>query len=200
MNNPKQILWTDLNSAPPKNYLWQKEDGIYTNVNGNWIKTKSFGKEEVCEDENESEVKDLSCQYLLRSEKMPKYVWMYNTSDTAKYLFDTDIVIGGDYQSPNAHRLVIDFEKINNLGLLNKFVTDCGIGSIGLGMIWEPEDNFQLEENDIKGIHISKVGKKFEVTIEYYDDTLEFNPNGIYETEIEGSVYYEYDPTVGGNR
>lgn len=193
MNNPKQILWTDLNSAPPKNYLWQKEDGIYVNVGGNWIKKESF-EEDPCEDNDE--LKNLYCQYLLRTEKMPKYVWMYNTSETAKNIFDTDVVIGGDYQSPNANRLVIPFEKINNLGLLNKFVTECGIGSIGFGMIWEPEDNFQLEENDIKGVHISKVGKNFEVTFEYYDNNFVFNPNGIYETEIENCTYYEYNPTA----
>lgn len=39
MNNPKQILWTDLNSEPPKNYLWQKEDGIY-----NWINNIGWKK------------------------------------------------------------------------------------------------------------------------------------------------------------
>lgn len=57
MNNPKQILWTDLNSIPPKNYLWQKEDGIYACVNGNWIKTKSFGSSDECECEEEENEK-----------------------------------------------------------------------------------------------------------------------------------------------
>lgn len=42
MNNLKQILWTDPNSAPPKNYLWQKKDGIYTFINGSWKRTKIF--------------------------------------------------------------------------------------------------------------------------------------------------------------
>lgn len=42
MNNPKQILWIDANSTPPHNYLWQKEDGIYTFINDNWIRTKVF--------------------------------------------------------------------------------------------------------------------------------------------------------------
>lgn len=42
MSNPKQILWTDTNSMPPHNYLWQKEDGIYTFVNGNWQLQEEF--------------------------------------------------------------------------------------------------------------------------------------------------------------
>ena len=42
MNNLKQILWTDPNSVPPKNYLWQKKDGIYTFINGSWKRTKIF--------------------------------------------------------------------------------------------------------------------------------------------------------------
>ena len=51
--NPKQILWTDTNSAPPSNYLWQKEDGIYTFVNGNWKRTKVFRKlGPYCDDED----------------------------------------------------------------------------------------------------------------------------------------------------
>ena len=42
MSNLKEILWTDPNSAPPKNYLWQKKDGIYTFTSSGWKRTKTF--------------------------------------------------------------------------------------------------------------------------------------------------------------
>lgn len=212
----KTIIWED-NNEPPKNYIWVKADGKayeFNYDNKAWEESENIKKLAASEAANEPEdpnvepteepveeptvepVEDTSYLDLLRAEKAPKYFWMYNTSDTAKEIFESDVVIGGDYQSPNASRLVVDFAKINNLGLLNKFMNECHIGSIGFGFIWEPEDNFELVEGDIEGVRISNTGNTFNVKFEYYDDNFVFNPNGIYETEIEGDVYYEYNPNV----
>lgn len=200
----KTIIWED-NNEPPRNYIWVKADGkpYEYGVNG-WEESDIFSSNEQqsvdpiepTTDPTIVPVEDTSYLDILRTEKAPKYFWMYNTSDEAKEVWGSDLVIGGDYQSPNATRLVVDFAKINNLGLLNRFIKECHIGSIGFGFIWEPEDNFELVEGDIEGVRISNTGTIFDVKFEYYDDEFEFNPNGIYETEIEGNTYYEYNPTV----
>lgn len=200
----KTIIWED-NNNPPKNYIWAKSDGKFYEYNydkKDWEESKTI--QTVSSEESEEPVtpteptvepvEDTSYLGLLRTEKAPKYFWMYAPSDEAKEIWGSDVVISGDYKSPNATRLVVDFAKINNLGRLNRFMNECGIGSIGFGFIWEPEENFVLVSDDIKGVHVSKIGKNFEVTFEYYDDSFTFNPNGIYETEIEGNTYYEYNP------
>lgn len=203
----KTIIWED-NNEPPKNYIWAKSDGKLYEYNydkKDWEESKTIQTASSEESEEPVEpvtpteptvepVEDTSYLDLLRTEKAPKYFWMYDTSDKAKEIWGSDVVIGGDYQSPNATRLVVDFAKLNNLGLLNRFMNECGIGSIGFGFIWEPEENFALVSGDIEGVQILKAGNNFKVTFEYYDDNFIFNPNGIYETEIEGNTYYEYNP------
>lgn len=203
----KTIIW-EVNNEPPKNYIWAKSDGKFYEYNydkKDWEESKTIQTASSEESEEPVEpvtpteptvepIEDTSYLDLLRNEKAPKYFWMYDTSDEAKEIWGSDVVIGGDYQSPNANRLVVDFAKLNNLGLLNRFMNECGIGSIGFGFIWEPEENFALVSGDIEGVQILKAGNNFKVTFEYYDDNFIFNPNGIYETEIEGNTYYEYNP------
>lgn len=202
----KQI-WFDKNSQPPKNYIWAKSDGKFYEYGANgWEESKLvFPKDKQSEKPAESvssvestvePIEDTSYLDLLKATKAPKYFWTYATSDKAKEILGSNTVIGGDYQSPNGSRLIVDFPKLSNLSLLHKFVKECNIGSIGFGFIWEPEDNFELVKDDIKGVHISNVGKNFEVTFEYYDSNFTFNPNGIYQTVINDVTYYEYNPSV----
>lgn len=109
-------------------------------------------------------------------------------------MFESNTIIGGDYQSPNASRLVVDFAKLGSLSLLSRYVVESNVGSIGFGFIWEASDNFTLEQDDIKGVRLLKTGTSFEVKVEYYDESFAFNPNGIYETTIGNETCYEYNP------
>lgn len=210
----KTIVWED-NNEPPKDYIWVKSDGKayeFDYADRKWKESKTLKELATSEEEPETPItpvepepivepivepiEDTSYLGLLRTEKAPKYFWMYATSEDAQEIWGSNTIIGGDYQSPNSSRLIVDFAKLNNLGLLHRFMNECGIGSIGFGFIWEPEENFALVSGDIKGVRISEIENNFEVKFEYYDDNFEFNPNGIYETEIEGDIYYEYNPTV----
>lgn len=197
----KTIIWED-NNEPPKNYIWVKSDGKayeFSHKSNTWEESESI-KElnavETPEDPTEpttEPVEDTSYQYLLRNGRAPKYFWLYNTDNIEKEIFDSDIIIGGDHASPSGTRLVVDFAKLANLGLLSRFVRECHIGSIGFGMIYEKEENFELTEGDVKGVQISSSSGKLQVTINYFNDTFVFDSSKLYETEINGVVYYEYE-------
>ena len=197
----RTIIWEE-NTEPPKNYIWVRPDGKiyeYNYIAQDWIESESVKvaekEEPVTPDEptpTPEPVEDVSYQYLLKTEKCPKYFWMYNPDETKEEIFGSDIEIGGDWQSPNGTRLVVPFSKLSNIGTLARFVSECHIGYIGFGFIWEKKENFELTEGDVKSVQISSNSGKLQVTINYYDSQFEFDPEKVYETEIDGTLYYEY--------
>ena len=154
----RTIIWEE-NTEPPKNYIWVRPDGKiyeYNYIAQDWIESESVKvaekEEPVTPDEpSEETVPDTSYQYLSKTGKLPKYFWMYyNNEEKKKEIFGSDIIINGDYQSPNGKRLVVDFAKVANLGTIAKFMTECHLGSTGFGVIYEKEDNFELTGDDIR--------------------------------------------------
>ena len=194
----KTIIWED-NNEPPKNYIWVKSDGKsyeYDLTTKAWVESetvKMVDSEEETPDESEETTPDTSYEYLSRTGKLPKYFWMYyNNEEIKKEIFGSDIIIDGDYQSPTGKRLVVDFAKVANLGTIAKFMTECHLGSPGFGVIYEKEDNFELTGNDIRTVSIFKGGDSLEVKVKYFGDQFTFDSSKVYETEIDGVLYYEY--------
>ena len=116
----------------------------------------------------------------------------YNNDELKKEIFDSDIIIDGDYQSPTGKRIVVDFAKVTNLGMIAKLMTECQLGSTGFGVIYEKEDNFELTQNDIRNIAVNKTESDFDVKVKYFGDQFVFDSSKVYETEIDGILYYEY--------
>lgn len=194
----KIIIWED-NNEPPKNYIWVKSDGKsyeYDFTTKAWVESKTVkmvDSEEETLDESEETTPDTSYEYLSRTGKIPKYFWMYYVNDEKKKeIFDSNIIIDGDYQSPTGKRIVVDFAKVTNLGTIAKLMTECQLGSTGFGVIYEKEDNFELTQNDIRNIAVNKTENDFDVKVKYFGDQFVFDSSKVYETEIDGILYYEY--------
>ena len=62
--NPKQTLWIDENSMPPKNYLWKKDGKILENKDGEWKEAEEYKAPEPSQTitigEDEYSVEDLN--------------------------------------------------------------------------------------------------------------------------------------------
>ena len=196
----RTIIWEN-NTEPPRNYIWVKADGKsyeYDYATKGWVESETIkiadSEKETPDEPSEETTPDTSYQYLSRNGRLPKYFWTYyNNDSTKKEIFDSDIIIDGDIKSPTAKRIVVDFAKVANLGTIAKLMTECQLMSTGFGVIYEKEDNFELTGDDVRRISVDSVNTELAVKVKYFGDQFTFNPSKVYETEIEGTLYYEYD-------
>lgn len=78
--NPKQTLWIDENSMPPKNYLWKKDGKILENKDGEWKEAEEYKpKETVTIGAEEYNIADLN-----KINNVIKF-FMTNYHDTYQY-------------------------------------------------------------------------------------------------------------------
>ena len=212
----KTIIWEE-NSTPPRDYVWVKPDGKayeYDYTNCVWAESKDITIGTKSEEEDPIDPtpidptpvdptlqpqEDTSYQYLAGT-KVPKYFWMYKNNEETKTkiieLFEECTEIVGNQASLTSTRLAVPFSKLN-IGKVRKLVQDLGLGSIGFGVIFEKEDNFELADGDIDGIRISKTSSEFNIKFRYFDSEFNFDSTGLQEIQVGEELCYEYEEPIG---